>query len=1089
MRKRTSAPRRLMGSGGSMEDWRKIAGTSPLIKPPGFRKKISAYLAEPGITQAGFLREVAKTYPDSRKIQSKVLDDFLSKGASAGSTSVVFYSSYVFFEKMRIRDRKPKSKHRLEMEKLHPHGFETQTTRQLCDMYGERAVHTKTSTRRREALIRGNFSRMTGVSPTLQEEIRPRRDGMHVLHAQAAGTGPGGFSVIQFDLNLAKKLEFCTCEPLGQLEAKTMRGGPIAMAVHIAPASDYDPSSPPNSSIGMSIQELRSVYFFKNVTAPTLITWHKCNFWNSHVMSLAFSEPSVRHAIIAMSVAQEHMSDVYDVIQGDVQIHESVTEARKKFALEHYTKSVALLAKCIGEGGAGIQETAMINCIIFVTYNFMCADLNTAMSHLRSGGKIYDKWDKVRRGAKYGGEASLDVDLASMFKILGLYALEDDSPQPTPLEQYHTFPNLSNAKWSIENLIAEGTSHFRDGSMRSFNSPDNPPTRHVQETENAYHYKLKQWAFDFESLVYSINREFTVEEQDEITSLRGGTAGLAVANRLSEISSMSVAVIEAGDKVFNNPNVTNPNAFTVALETSIDWQYSTTNQTHADGRIMPYHSGKALGGTSTINGMTYIRAEKSQINTWGVLGNEGWSWDELLPYYKKSEDFSIPTLAQAASGATYDPDYHGEAGPLKVGFTYGTLNGSLFDIVKATWNGLGIPTNTDLNGGQVRGISVFPSTVDRDANLREDAAKAYYYPFQSRPNLFVFLNTTANKIVWEETTDAEKIASGVQVALANGTLTTLNAKREVIVSAGSLRSPAILELSGVGNPDILSKFNIPCIVPLPGVGENLQEQPNNDFAGFLNTTQNGSVPYVTYASLPDFLPSLSLPNRTVLPLWANKIANSLKTSLPTSTILHLLTIQYDLLTQQPNPVPDAEILFASTPSYGAGPSTLLVTAFWLLLPFSRGNIHIQSSDPSVYPAINPNFFLVDFDLEVTVELARFVRRFWTSEPIAGFVQMISPDFRVIGQNATDEVWGSWVKENFVGNSHPIATAAMMPKELGGVVDARLKVYGTVNVRVVDASVMPFQVSGHLSSTVYAIAEKAADMIKEDMGGDDYTAEV
>jgi choline dehydrogenase-like flavoprotein len=195
--------------------------------------------------------------------------------------------------------------------------------------------------------------------------------------------------------------------------------------------------------------------------------------------------------------------------------------------------------------------------------------------------------------------------------------------------------------------------------------------------------------------------------------------------------------------------------------------------------------------------MTYVRAQKAQIDAWEQLGNQGWNWDSLFPYYLKSEDFAIPTAAQLSAGASYIPADHGELGPLHVGYPCGLLNGSLHTQVEEAWGKLGMEKNEDVNGGDVRGFTVWPSTVDREENVREDAGRAYYYPVQNRENLVVFLNTTANKIVWKEEEDA--VAGGVEVVLKNGTVAVLAARKEVIVSAGSLRSPGLLELSGIGN--------------------------------------------------------------------------------------------------------------------------------------------------------------------------------------------------------------------------------------------------------------------------------------------------
>lgn len=199
--------------------------------------------------------------------------------------------------------------------------------------------------------------------------------------------------------------------------------------------------------------------------------------------------------------------------------------------------------------------------------------------------------------------------------------------------------------------------------------------------------------------------------------------------------------------------------------------------------------------------MTYVRAASQQIDAWQQrLGNTGWNWSTLYPYYKKSESFTIPTHAQMQAGASYNPSFHGENGPLKVGYAYDLNNGSLSSQVGSAWEALGVKRSRDMNGGDITGYTVGPSTLDREKNVREDAARAYYYPVQGRSNLHVFLNTTARRIVWGSNLGATYTASGVEVLNSNGEIEVVNATREVIVSAGALRSPAILEHSGIGNP-------------------------------------------------------------------------------------------------------------------------------------------------------------------------------------------------------------------------------------------------------------------------------------------------
>lgn len=279
----------------------------------------------------------------------------------------------------------------------------------------------------------------------------------------------------------------------------------------------------------------------------------------------------------------------------------------------------------------------------------------------------------------------------------------------------------------------------------------------------------------------------------------GGTSGLVLANRLSEDPAVTVAVIEPGGDVRDNTNVTDPGKFQAALGTPIDWAYPTAPQAKGANRTLTLHAGKAIGGTSTINGMMYIRADAAEIDAWETLGNPGWNWEALLPYYKRAERFTRPTPAQAIVGASYEPQYHGEDGHLHVGFSYDLPNGSFYPIARDTWGKLGYPVNDDINSGETGGFGVSPQTIDRDQDLRWDAARAYYYPVQGRPNLHI-VKGTVTKILWEEEDDNEnKVASGVQYVDSNGEALTATAEKEVILSAGSLRTPLILELSGVGN--------------------------------------------------------------------------------------------------------------------------------------------------------------------------------------------------------------------------------------------------------------------------------------------------
>ncbi|KAF4314362.1 Glucose-methanol-choline oxidoreductase [Botryosphaeria dothidea] len=563
----------------------------------------------------------------------------------------------------------------------------------------------------------------------------------------------------------------------------------------------------------------------------------------------------------------------------------------------------------------------------------------------------------------------------------------------------------------------------------------------------------------------------------------GGTAGLVVANRLSEDSSVTVAVIEAGKSVFNDPRVQNTTAYGLSTGTEIDWQYKTVPQKYSLNDTQTYTAGKALGGTSTVNGMTYIRAETVQIDAWERLGNSGWRWDLLFPYFKKSEHFNPPTPSQVANSAAYNAEFHGFGGPLDVGWQYAApQQNNSAAIVRKTWDNVGMPYNEDVNGGLMRGYSLWPFTVNATASIREDAARAYYYPGAGKAK------SSREHYVGE---GLDLAASGVEIASSTGEITFLKAEKEVVISLGSTRTPCFLEYSGIGNPAILEKYSIPVRISLPSVGENLQDQTNSALAGALlpnDTTFLNYPPHVTYPTASDlFGTNLSAVESYVRSSVPSFAALNVAASPPNSTTQaiqeHLLTLQADLIFDNANTLPIAEIL---TAPYSTAGVVYLPT--WALLPFGRGSIHISSADPLAVganassPSINPNFFLNPFDATVQATAMRYARQALTTPPLSDYVTaLVAPTLDQVPLDADDETWVAYVETAYSSNAHPIGTAAMMSKELGGVVDGELKVYGTKNVRVVDASVLPMQVCGHLSSTIYAVAERASDIIKGKIG--------
>ncbi|KFA68980.1 hypothetical protein S40285_08380, partial [Stachybotrys chlorohalonatus IBT 40285] len=474
-----------------------------------------------------------------------------------------------------------------------------------------------------------------------------------------------------------------------------------------------------------------------------------------------------------------------------------------------------------------------------------------------------------------------------------------------------------------------------------------------------------------------------------------------------------------------------PNNFVNSFSTPLNWNYTTVPQPAANDRSLGLVSGRAWGGTSAINGMTYIRATREDIDIWEQLGNDGWNYDALTPYFKKSEEYIRPNPSQIATGAT----------------------------------------------GDVRGFAIAPSTIDPApaGDNRWDAATAYLYPVEDRPNLSV-IQGTVTRILWAgdsktASTCGRLIASGVEYVTSEDLSGTVQAK-EVILSAGALRSPSIIEASGIGNPSVLESLGVDTKISLPGVGAHLHDQTSHYFIvnGTLDTVQGAFTSYVTAAQVfGDTLDEVAVSSRSRIPAWAQSIVERTGGGFLNATAVQtVLGLQHDLLFQYDNPI--GEIIISSVGGY-------IASSFWALFPFTRGSVHLSPYDIN-RPIIDLEILQVDFDVEVTAAIGRFVQNFWRTAPIAAhIVGQIDPPEDLIPVNATFEQWATWIRSAGIPDAHPYASAAMLPRELGGVVDPELKVYGTNNVRIMDASIFPFQNSGHPTATLYAVAERAADIFK------------
>ncbi|TRM58470.1 hypothetical protein BD626DRAFT_410370 [Schizophyllum amplum] len=556
----------------------------------------------------------------------------------------------------------------------------------------------------------------------------------------------------------------------------------------------------------------------------------------------------------------------------------------------------------------------------------------------------------------------------------------------------------------------------------------------------------------------------------------GGLAGMTVAGRLAEDASVTVLSIEAGADNRQDERVYNIYNYGQAFDTELDWAWPTDQ-----GREM--RGGKTLGGSSSINGGHWTRGSSSQYD--GVFSllddaeQAGWTWDGVFEYMKKAETWSAPNDQQQAKGAESVADYHGTSGPVQVTFPDamygGPQQGAFIDTIT---NVTGMQHISDIGGGNANGVAITAQMMNwQDNDYRSSAPQAYLTPVESaRTNWLTVTEHMVTKITWANGS-VPAVASGVEFAPASGgnTRYTAMASREVIVAAGAIQSPALLQLSGIGDHSHLDSIGVSTVVDLPTVGRNLQEQTMNSLGAGGNFDYGGQGPSgcIAYPNIYQLFGSEASSKvekiQSSLSTWAQSQAAS---ALSADALETIYGVQADLIINKNAPV--AELFFDT--GYPAD----LGIDMWQLLPFSRGNV-LASSDPFTKPTINVNYFGADIDLDMQVGGARLARKVLSSAPLSDLsTGEIVPGTDAVADDearGSDEAWSSWILDGFAAVHHPIATCAMMKRELGGVVGSDLKVYDTANVRVVDASVLALQISAHLSSTLYGIAEKAADIIK------------
>lgn len=488
----------------------------------------------------------------------------------------------------------------------------------------------------------------------------------------------------------------------------------------------------------------------------------------------------------------------------------------------------------------------------------------------------------------------------------------------------------------------------------------------------------------------------------------GGTAGCVLAARLSQDPGTRVLLLEAG-QARPTAAMADPAAWPRLGHTAVDWAYETVPQSGADGAVLPWPRGKVLGGSSGINGMMHFRGDRSSYDAWETAGATGWNYDTLLPFFKRSE---------RASG---DPFYRGKSGPMRVG--PGSATDPLWEACFEAAVQAGHQRNADGNGAVAEG------TFWRDANIvdgkRQSAADAYLTPaVRRRPNLAIVAGARARRLLIEHAT-----CRGVEYS-AGGQLHTVFTDGEVIMAAGTVGTPQLLLLSGVGPGQHLRDLGLGVRADVPGVGANLHDHPKSQ---------------LVYTSTRSLRPA---------PVARKPLV---------------------LLRSDPSAPPDLEIIFIEFPIHARwvpGPEEGYSLLFGLMTPASRGSLRLASADPDQPPLIDPGYLNDPGDVARMIKGLRLARQIGAAPALAPFRDaeiFPGPD------TETDSACHAYLRRTITTFYHPVGTCKIGSDALS-VVDPALRVRGIGHLRIADASVMPSVPSGHTNAAVLAIAERAASLI-------------
>ncbi len=527
-----------------------------------------------------------------------------------------------------------------------------------------------------------------------------------------------------------------------------------------------------------------------------------------------------------------------------------------------------------------------------------------------------------------------------------------------------------------------------------------------------------------------------------------GSAGSVLANRLSENGRYTVLVLEAGgsDKRFW---IQTPIGYGKTFyDPAVNWCYATEEQSQLNGKKSYWPRGKVMGGSSSINAMVYIRGQHDDYNDWRDMGNPEWGWDCVLPYFIKSETNSRGGDA-----------FRGDSGPLYVNDSSASYHPTCKTFIESARE-YGLKPNPDFNGVTQEGVGMYQITTRN--GLRMSAAKAYLHPALARTNCNIELNSQVTRILFDN-----KKATGVEY-LQNREIKHIHASKEVIVCAGAVNSPQLLQLSGIGPGELLSHHQIDVVLHNPQVGRNLQDHLalTHFYRSTVPTLNNQLYPWwgKLYAGL-----KYVLFRKGPLSLSVNQAGGFIKSH--HRRVRPNLQLYFAALTYITSPKGERPLMHPD-------PWPAFQNGVCQCRPTSRGAISIASPDPLEYPKINPNYLSTEHDMLEMIEGFHFLRGMAKTPALGKIIESeILPGESIQSESQIIED----IKDRIETVFHPTSTCMMGPDPRSSVVDQSLRVHQIQNLRVVDASVFPTVISGNINGPVIMVAEKAADIILQDTG--------